>query len=58
MFQLLHDNEALKEIFVEVEKEIFDQWSECTKPEGREALYFKLKALGDLRDGIYARTQQ
>ena len=50
----LLENETLRYIFDEREREIVDRWKGCGTVEEREACHFELTALEGLRDAIYA----
>lgn len=50
----LLENETLRSIFDEREREIIDCWRGCATVESREACHFELTALQGLRDAIYA----
>ncbi len=50
----LLENETLRHIFDEREREICERWKGSDTVEKRESCYFEITALEGLRDAIYA----
>ncbi len=50
----LLENDTLRSIFDEREKEIVERWKVSTTVERRESCYFEITALAGLKDAIYA----
>lgn len=50
----LLQNETLAHIFDAREREIVERWKGCDSLEKREACYYEIRALIELRDTIYA----
>ncbi len=55
--QELLDNDYLQQIFTDLREDIRDKWQSCDDAERREACYYEVRALEDLKDGIYATAK-
>lgn len=55
--QELLDNDTLQDIFRQLNEDIRDAWQASDDAERREALHYKVRALEDLKDGIYAAAK-
>lgn len=52
--QELLDNQTLLDILDQRREDIRDMWQTSTDCESREACYYEVRALEDLKDGIYS----
>ena len=55
--QALLDNTALTEIFDERKEDLRNKWQNSATTDSREAVYFEITALEQLRDEIRARAE-
>jgi len=55
--QELLENTALDDIFAGLKEDLRDKWQSSSTTDSREAVYYEIKALEDLRDEIRARAR-